>query len=121
MESDKKNPWPLRILLASMACFVLGSVLVIGQMDALGDALDPQRNNVGSIDANSESQKKSMTVEERLGAIERMGLISKETSRLLRSRVQMSKKMCLNQNANWTGVQCPQMGAFNTASLARGN
>ena len=57
MESDKKNPWPLRILLASMACFVLGSVLVIGQMDALGDALDPQRNNVGSIDANSESQK----------------------------------------------------------------
>ena len=63
MESDKKNPWPLRILLASMACFVLGSVLVIGQMDALGDALDPQRNNVGSIDANSESQK-LMTVEE---------------------------------------------------------
>lgn len=57
MESDKKNPWPLRILLASMACFVLGSVLVIGQMDALGDALDPQRNNVGSIDAGSESQK----------------------------------------------------------------
>ena len=63
MESDKKNPWPLRILLASMACFVLGSVLFIGQMDALGDALDPQRNNVGSIDANSESQK-LMAVEE---------------------------------------------------------
>jgi len=63
MESDKKNPWPLRILLASMACFVLGSVLVISQMGTVGDALDPERNNIGSIDANSESQE-LMSVED---------------------------------------------------------
>ena len=57
MESGKKNPWPLRMLIASMACFVLGSILLLGQMDSIGDALDPERNNVGSLDAGSESQK----------------------------------------------------------------
>ena len=63
MESGKKNPWPLRMLIASMACFVLGSILLLGQMDSIGDALDPERNNVGSLDAGSESQK-LMTVNE---------------------------------------------------------
>ena len=63
MESGKKNPWPLRILIASMVCFVIGSITIIGQMDTLGDALDPQRNNIGSIDASSEDQK-LMNVEE---------------------------------------------------------
>ena len=57
MESGKKNPWPLRLLIASMACFVLGSILLLGQMDSIGDALDPERNNVGSLDAGSENQK----------------------------------------------------------------
>lgn len=57
MESGKKNPWPLRILVASMVCFVLGSIIVIGQMGTIGDALDPQRNNIGFIDAGSETQK----------------------------------------------------------------
>ncbi len=63
MESGKKNPWPLRILIASMVCFVIGSITIIGQMDTFGDALDPQRNNIGSIDAGSEDQK-LMNVEE---------------------------------------------------------
>ena len=63
MESGKKNPWPLRILIASMVCFVIGSITLIGQMDTFGDALDPQRNNVDSIDASSEEQK-LMSVEE---------------------------------------------------------
>ena len=63
MESGKKNPWPLRILIASMVCFVIGSITIIGQMDTLGDALDPQRNNIGSLDAGSEDQK-LMNVEE---------------------------------------------------------
>jgi len=57
MESGKKNPWPLRILIASMVCFVLGSIIVIGQMGTIGDALDPQRNNIGFIDTGSETQK----------------------------------------------------------------
>ena len=63
MESGKKNPWPLRILIASMVCFVIGSFTIIGQMDTLGDALDPKRNNIGSLDASSEDQK-LMNVEE---------------------------------------------------------
>ena len=53
MESGKKNPWPLRILIASMVCFVIGSITIIGQMDTLGDAIYPQRNNIGSLDAGS--------------------------------------------------------------------
>ena len=57
MESGKKNPWPLRILIASMVCFVLGSIIVLGQMNTFGDALDPERNNIGSIDLNTESQE----------------------------------------------------------------
>ena len=57
MESGKKNPWPLRMLIASMVCFVLGSIIVLGQMNTFGDALDPARNNVGSIDVDSETQK----------------------------------------------------------------
>jgi len=57
MERGKKNPWPLRILIGSMVCFVLGSIIVLGQMDTFGDALDPERNNIGSIDAGSETQK----------------------------------------------------------------
>ena len=63
MESGKKNPWPLRILIASMVCFVIGSITIIGQMDTLGDALDPQRNNIGTLDASSEDRK-LMNVEE---------------------------------------------------------
>ena len=46
-----------------MVCFVIGSITIIGQMDTFGDALDPQRNNIGSIDAGSEDQK-LMNVEE---------------------------------------------------------
>ena len=63
MESGKKNPWPLRILIASMVCFVLGSIIVLGQMNTFGDALDPERNNIGSIDLNTESQE-LITVED---------------------------------------------------------
>ncbi len=56
MESSKKNPWPLRILIASMVCFVLGSIIVLGQMDTFGDALDPERNNINSIDAGDDKE-----------------------------------------------------------------
>ena len=56
MERAKKNPWPLRILIASMLCFGIGSITLIGQMDTFGDALDPQRNNIGSIDVDSDDQ-----------------------------------------------------------------
>ena len=56
MESGKKNPWPLRILIGSMVCFVVGSIIVLGQMDAFGDALDPERNNISSIDAGDDEK-----------------------------------------------------------------
>ena len=56
MESGKKNPWPLRILISSMVCFVVGSIIVLGQMDAFGDALDPERNNISSIDAGDDEE-----------------------------------------------------------------
>ena len=64
MESGKKNPWPLRILIASMVCFVIGSVLILSQTSVIGDALDPARNNVVSIDAGSETQSPAFTIEE---------------------------------------------------------
>ena len=57
MESGKKNPWPLRILIASMVCFVLGSIIVLGQMDTFSDALDPKKNNIESLNSGSETQK----------------------------------------------------------------
>ena len=64
MESGKKNPWPLRILIASMVCFVIGSVLILSQTSVIGDALDPARNNVVSIDAGSETQSPAFTIDE---------------------------------------------------------
>ena len=64
MESVKKNPWPLRILIASMVCFVIGSVLILGQTSMIGDALDPARNNVVSIDAGSEAESPAFTIDD---------------------------------------------------------
>ena len=64
MESGKKNPWPLRILIASMVCFVIGSVLILSQTSTIGDALDPARNNVVSVDAGSEIQSSAFTIED---------------------------------------------------------
>ena len=64
MESGKKNPWPLRILIVSMACFVIGSVLILSQTSVIGDALDPAQNNVISIDAGSETQSPAFTIDE---------------------------------------------------------
>ena len=63
MEGVKKNPWPLRILIASMVCFVIGSVLILGQTSTIGDALDPKRNNVVSVDAGSEAQSPAFTID----------------------------------------------------------
>ena len=64
MESEKKNPWPLRMLIASMACFVIGSIIVIGQMNTFGDALDPQRNNELSVDATGSVNQEAVTIDE---------------------------------------------------------
>ena len=63
MEDGKKSPWPLRMLIAAMACFVLGSVLLFGQMDNIADSLDPERNHIDSLDAGAE-RPKPVTVDE---------------------------------------------------------
>lgn len=64
MESGKKNPWPLRILIVSMACFVLGSIVVFGQMGTLSDALDPERNNVSSLNAAGPESQKPISIDD---------------------------------------------------------
>ena len=56
MEQQKKSRWPFRILIASLVCFVLGSVLLLTQMDTVDDILDPRNNNIAVINTETDQQ-----------------------------------------------------------------
>ena len=63
MESEKKSPWPLRLLVVSMACFVLGSIIVLGQMSTFDDALNPERNNVASLEVVGSGAQEAIDID----------------------------------------------------------
>ena len=49
MEQQKKSRWPFRILIASLLSLVIGSVLLLSQMDTMDAILDPRDNNVAVL------------------------------------------------------------------------
>jgi len=57
MEQQKKSRWPFRILIASLVSLVIGSVLLLSQMDTMDEILDPRDNNVSELNTQSEVQK----------------------------------------------------------------
>ena len=56
MEQQKKSRWPFRILIVSLVCFVLGSVLLLTEMDTVDDILDPRNNNIAVISTETDQQ-----------------------------------------------------------------
>ena len=56
MEEHKKSRWPFRILIASLVSLVIGSVLLLSQMDTMDAILDPRDNNVAVLNTQSEGQ-----------------------------------------------------------------
>lgn len=57
MEQQKESRWPFRILIASLLSLVIGSVLLLSQMDTMDEILDPRDNNVSELNALTEGQK----------------------------------------------------------------
>ena len=57
MEQQKKSRWPFRILIASLVSLVIGSVLLLSQMDTMDEILDPRDNNVSELNTLTEGQK----------------------------------------------------------------
>jgi hypothetical protein len=49
MEQQKKSRWPFRILIASLVSLVIGSVLLLSQMDTMDAILDPRDNNIAVL------------------------------------------------------------------------
>ena len=56
MEEQKKSRWPFRILIASLVSLVLGSVLLLSQMDTVDELLDPRNNNIAVINTQTDPQ-----------------------------------------------------------------
>ena len=56
MEEQKKSRWPFRILIASLVSLVLGSVLLLSQMDTVDELLDPRNNNIAVINTETDPQ-----------------------------------------------------------------
>ena len=56
MEEQKKSRWPFRILIASLVSLVLGSVLLLSQMDTVDELLDPRNNNIAVINTQTDQQ-----------------------------------------------------------------
>lgn len=54
MEEQKKSRWPFRILIASLVSLVLGSVLLLSQMDTVDELLDPRNNNIAVINTETD-------------------------------------------------------------------
>ena len=57
MEEQKKSKWPFRILIGSLVSLVIGSVLLLSQMDAMDEILDPRDNNIAELNTGNEVQK----------------------------------------------------------------
>ena len=57
MEEQKKSRWPFRIMIVALGSLVLGSVLLLSQMDTMDEILDPRNNNVSELNTQSEVQK----------------------------------------------------------------
>ena len=57
MEQQKKSRWPFRILIAALVSLVIGSVLLLSQMDTMDEILDPRDNNVSELNTLTEGQK----------------------------------------------------------------
>lgn len=56
MEQQKKSRWPFRIMMASLVCLVLGSVLLLTEMDTVDELLDPRNNNIAVINTETDKQ-----------------------------------------------------------------
>lgn len=57
MEEQKKSKWPFRILIGSLVCLVIGSVLLLSEMDTIDEILDPRDNNIAELNTGNEVQK----------------------------------------------------------------
>ena len=57
MEQQKKSRWPFRILIAALVSLVIGSVLLLSEMDTMDEILDPRDNNVSELNTEIEVQK----------------------------------------------------------------
>ena len=57
MEEQKKSKWPFRIMIASLVSLVIGSILLLSQMDAMDEILDPRDNNIAELNTGNEVQK----------------------------------------------------------------
>jgi|TARA_B100001094_G_scaffold171497_1_gene165852 hypothetical protein len=57
MEEQKKSKWPFRILIGSLVSLVIGSVLLLSQMDAMDEILDPRDNNITELNTGNEVQR----------------------------------------------------------------
>ena len=56
MEQQQKSRWPFRILIASLVSLVIGSVLLLSQMDTMDAILDPRDNNIAVLNTQDEVQ-----------------------------------------------------------------
>ena len=56
MEQQQKSRWPFRIMIASLVSLVIGSVLLLSQMDTMDAILDPRDNNVAVLNTQDEVQ-----------------------------------------------------------------
>ncbi len=57
MEQQKKSRWPFRILITALVSLVIGSVLLLSEMDTMAEILDPRNNNVSELNTQTEVQK----------------------------------------------------------------
>ena len=57
MEQQKKSRWPFRILIAALVSLVIGSVLLLSEMDTMAEIFDPRNNNVSEINTQTEVPK----------------------------------------------------------------
>jgi hypothetical protein len=71
MEEQKKSRWPFRILIASLVSLVLGSVLLLSQMDTVDELLDPRNNNIAVI--NTETDQPTLIVVDDAGCYRAYG------------------------------------------------
>ncbi len=56
MAQQQKSRWPFRILIAALVSLVIGSVLLLSQMDTMDAILDPRDNNVSVLKTQNEGQ-----------------------------------------------------------------
>lgn len=64
MEEQKKSRWPFRILIASLVSLVLGSVLLLSQMDTVDELLDPRNNNIAVINTETDPLAAAIEVDD---------------------------------------------------------